>query len=751
MKKKTRFAALTLAVCLLASLLTLPASAVSAAKTFSDVSDGATATAVESLRLMGVLDGYADGTFRPGAPLTRAQFCKMAVYAMNGSGELGKYRLTTVFPDVKPAYWAASYINMAAKGKAIIAGYPDGTFQPNRKVTVGQAVAILMRLLGYKDEDVGGIWPEGYMAAASTVGLTNGVSADGYAALTRGQAARLFLNLLRSANKDSSSYVSTLKLTAVQNVMLVSSAAVGSDGQSTAMQVGSGATYQMANAVSNGALNGFKGTLLLDQQSRVVTFVPDSFGTSKTVTLSKAEAAKLTDASGAQYAVASDVSVYYNGKQTTWGESYSFLNPGMSLTLYFGAGGGVEYVFAGGGSAATAAVVVYARGSAAGFSALAGGSDNYAIYKNGAKAAAADLRPYDVATYSSATNTIRVCDTRITGYYEDCSPNASAPTTVTVLGNPFKVLPTAADTLSKFSPGQQITLLLTEDNQVAGAVAATGDSGALGNAVGIARSVSASSATVNLLCGITVSGSTTLTAAEANRISGQLVRVASDRKGGISLSPLSGGVTGDLDTAKKTLGGTALSDNALIFSKTSAGLTAISLSSLTSAVIPTSQILYARTDWAGRIDLLELVAVPGSDYVYGIVRYVDAYTRTESGGTSTYVPPSLTLEAGSKTYGPFSTAYSGALDVFIALKLTDSGTAIQGMKQLTRLSSVSNSAWSGTGAVTFGGRTYTVPEDVLCYNSAAKSWLTLSQAHAYAAVSTLYADEYGIIRGIIVG
>lgn len=41
--------------------------------------------AVESLRLLGVLDGYGDGTFRPGTVLTRAQFCKMAVYAMNGS------------------------------------------------------------------------------------------------------------------------------------------------------------------------------------------------------------------------------------------------------------------------------------------------------------------------------------------------------------------------------------------------------------------------------------------------------------------------------------------------------------------------------------------------------------------------------------------------------------------------------------------------------------------------------------------
>ena len=90
---------------------------------------------------------------------------------MNGSNELGRYRTVTVFSDVKPSYWAAPYINMAAKGKNIIAGYADGLFHPDRTVTVGQAVTILLRMLGYKDEDVGGVWPDSYMAEAATIGL----------------------------------------------------------------------------------------------------------------------------------------------------------------------------------------------------------------------------------------------------------------------------------------------------------------------------------------------------------------------------------------------------------------------------------------------------------------------------------------------------------------------------------------------------------------------------------------------------
>ena len=59
---------------------------------------------------------------------------------------------------MKPSHWASAYINMAAR-KGIISGFADGKFKPGQTVTAGQAVTILMRGLGYKDEDMGGVWP----------------------------------------------------------------------------------------------------------------------------------------------------------------------------------------------------------------------------------------------------------------------------------------------------------------------------------------------------------------------------------------------------------------------------------------------------------------------------------------------------------------------------------------------------------------------------------------------------------------
>ena len=457
---KKRAISFLLAVCMAVSLAVVPARAADTSVTsFADISDRDTAAAVEALRLLEVLDGYSDGTFRPGTVLTRAQFCKMAVYAMNGTDQLGRYRTVTVFPDVKPSHWAAAYINMAAKGKNIISGYVDGLFHPDRTVTVGQAVTILLRLLGYKDENIGGIWPDSYMAEASLVGLTDGVTGGASSGLTRGEAAKLFLNLLRSKMQDGSSYItSVMGCTPVEGAMLVSSRAIGANGLDNALQLSTGAVYPLASGrTSNGSLDGTKGTLVVNSHGEALTFVPDNMGTAKTITLSSAKLSEITDVTGVKYAVMSGIDAYYQGQQKAWTEVYSWLNPGTSLTLYLNTAGIVEYVFVGGGTSASAAVVVYADRSTEGFASLAG-SSNYKIYKNGASASGDDMRQYDVATYSSATNSIRVCDTKLTVYYRSASPSPQEPETITVLDDlKLNVLPTARETLSRFKPGDRIT------------------------------------------------------------------------------------------------------------------------------------------------------------------------------------------------------------------------------------------------------------------------------------------------------
>lgn len=658
---KKRLLTWLLSVSMLASLLVVPAGAASAATTrFSDITDNYTATAIETLRLMGVLDGYGDGTFRPNAVLTRAQFCKMAVYAMNGSSELGRYSTVTIFPDVKPSLWAASYINMAAK-KGVIAGFADGKFKPNQTVTAGQAVTILMRGLGYKDENMGGVWPQGYMAEAQTCGLlkSTGIT-SAYSALTRGQAAKLFLNLFEAKRGTGEGAVVLFNYTLGEDEVYLTNLDAGK-GTLTA----GGKTYDMAHPVTSTSLIGSKGKVVLNGDGDILTFLP------------------ITGTSGIS----------------------------------------------------NAAVIIGANGSALGLDSLAG-SNSYTIYKNGSPASAADLKKYDVATYSSATNAVIVCDTRVSVYYEDCTPSPSNPTTITVLeGMELNVLPTAVESLSQFKPGQQMTLLLTADGQVAGAVDSSA-SGARSNALAVVDG----SGSMQLICGSTlvkINGS-------GSGYENSVVNVTSTKsgnKGKLSLRAVSGKVSGDLDVRAGTLGGKKLADNVLIFD----GGKQVALAELSQSSIRSGNISYARTNWAGEIDLIVLNNSLSDNVIYG--RAVVEFERDPDTGEKT--DQKITIQTADKSYGPINSGNNVSTGTFVAVSIKTSSQGnlmFTSFATMSKLSKVSSSAWIGKTAVNYGGRTYEVPSDVQCYNADTGKWMEdLDAAKNYGGTMNLYAYD-GVIR-----
>ena len=645
---------------MLASLLVVPAGAASAATTrFSDITDNYTATAVETLRLMGVLDGYGDDTFRPNAVLTRAQFCKMAVYAMDGSSELGRYSTVTIFPDVKPSLWAASYINMAAK-KGVIAGFADGKFKPNQTVTAGQAVTILMRGLGYKDENMGGVWPQGYMAEAQTCGLlkSTGIT-SAYSALTRGQAAKLFLNLFEAKRGTGEGAVVLFNYTLGEDEVYLTNLDAG---KGTITVSGNSKPYTMAHPVTSTSLIGSKGKVVLNGDGDILTFLPVT-GTS-----------------------------------------------GIS----------------------NAAVIIGSNGSALGLDSLAG-SNSYTIYKNGSPASAADLKKYDVATYSSATNAVIVCDTRVSVYYEDCTPSPANPTTITVLeGTELNVLPTAVESLSQFKPGQQMTLLLTADGQVAGAVDSNA-SGARSNALAVVDG----SGAMQLICGSTLVKLNGSGSGYENSVV-NVTSTKSSNKGKLSLRAVSGKVSGDLDVRAGTLGGKKLADNVLHVD----GGRQVALAELSQSSIRSGNISYARTNWAGAVDLIVLNNSLESNEIYG--RAVVEFTRDPETGEKSN--QTITIQTADKSYGPINSGNNVSTGTFVAVKLNKAGNMFTSFATMSKLSKVSSSAWIGKTAVNYGGRTYEVPSDVQCYNADTGKWMAdLDAAKNYGGTMNLYAYD-GVIR-----
>lgn len=109
--------------------------------------------AVITLTELNVLSGYDDGTFKPAALLTRAEFAKM-ISLVNGGPEVDGSPVAppveNPFTDVTVNHWAYSYI-LHCNALELIDGYEDGSFNPNENVSLAEAVKICLSAIGYNN------------------------------------------------------------------------------------------------------------------------------------------------------------------------------------------------------------------------------------------------------------------------------------------------------------------------------------------------------------------------------------------------------------------------------------------------------------------------------------------------------------------------------------------------------------------------------------------------------------------------
>lgn len=110
--------------------------------TFVDIKDHWSKKYVESMAAKNVINGYDDGTFRPNNEITRAEFAKMIVNAL----ELDLVKYNGIFNDVKASDWYADYVATLVKA-GLAKGYGDGSFKPNNKITRVEMAVILGNVL----------------------------------------------------------------------------------------------------------------------------------------------------------------------------------------------------------------------------------------------------------------------------------------------------------------------------------------------------------------------------------------------------------------------------------------------------------------------------------------------------------------------------------------------------------------------------------------------------------------------------
>lgn len=94
----------------------------------------------------GILTGYNDGTFRPDANITRAEFAAIAARFLSEV-----YTGSDYFTDTD-GHWAEEYINRAADA-GWINGYNDGSFRPDQAITRAEAMTLVNAVLERKPHE----------------------------------------------------------------------------------------------------------------------------------------------------------------------------------------------------------------------------------------------------------------------------------------------------------------------------------------------------------------------------------------------------------------------------------------------------------------------------------------------------------------------------------------------------------------------------------------------------------------------
>lgn len=788
-----RLLALLLACAAIAGMLVFPSSAGAAATTtFTDIYDTNVAQAAETLRLLGIVSGTGGTSFSPDRALTRAEFCKLAVELMGNGDKVASQMNRTVFQDVPSTHWARGYIAVATQGTTtgsgdtavtipgIIRGDAYGNFNPDRAITYGEAVTILVRILGYGDSDVGMVWPDGYLAKADELEITEGLNLTANDTITRGQAALMMENLLFTNSKEGKEYLTTLGCTITDETILFDVAATAPDG-SSGIKVAQDKVYKTDHAPFSDDLVGRRAKLVLDKDEKVVDIQASTSGTQKVITIQSLDydAMKISGGSSISIEEPKDTVVWKDGKETTYEELYlSGMAAGTQALLQYSAAGELEYIFlrSSAKSDSTTRVVKNKPNY----------SDDlaYTVYKNGILAKGSDIRQYDVTTFDEASNVMYVSDARITGIYENVYPNRETPATITVMGHEFPVLSSAASDLSSFKIGDTITLLLSYNGQVAGAVE---PSVAKSTAVGTVKSVDKDSGatvvtSINMMDAsgkpLELSGTTSYTGSRADDMVGQLVTVSSASKGRLSLSKLTGkGSDAPLNVDEKRMNTVKLSDNVKLYEQVGRStLTEIELEDITRATVPAEQITYVHKDYAGNADIVVFNDVTGDRYEYGFFKVTTEGGQTDTEGNTTqrmdYVSiiNALTPNGSSNLLmnNGESLRNNKAGGIVTGPARTDGKVTLGGFVELQSVDVKSSAFDVDAMTVTTNSMVIPISDRVMCYNETTKEWFSVGEgkndedyvkalnlARAFSENVTIYydktPDQGGKVRLVVVG
>ncbi|MBR7081288.1 MAG: S-layer homology domain-containing protein [Oscillospiraceae bacterium] len=151
---------------------------------------------------LGILRGRTETDYDPQGTLTRAELATIIYRITTGDVTdkfVDNYKNGSTFSDVTPANWFAGYVNYSADNKYLV-GVGEGKYDPNSALTGYQAMAALLRTIGYdkKGEFIGKDWTRAVTKAANESNINGGIVADWSKPISREVTAQLIFNTLQA-------------------------------------------------------------------------------------------------------------------------------------------------------------------------------------------------------------------------------------------------------------------------------------------------------------------------------------------------------------------------------------------------------------------------------------------------------------------------------------------------------------------------------------------------------------------------
>ena len=709
---------------------------------------------------LNIMNGDENGNFNLDSYVTRAEMTKIAIASSSYKNTVAAGLQFSPFSDVKGTYWGAPYIQ-AAVSAGIVEGYIDGTFRPDGTVTYEEAVTMMLKVLGYTNDDFGASYPYGQVGMAQSLEMTAGIDASIGDALTRREVARLVCNTLDTKIKDSATgadLISVHDCQILDDVTIIASQDEDSSLSSTEISTSNG-KYTIDDSFDISYV-GATGDMVIKDGKYLIAFSPDDETVSEQYvvysTLNNAilcyEAGNNTNIH--QLEISSTTPCYMGSTAYTYSQISSMMEMGDKIRVRYKSNGDIDYIN-------------YSEGTVEGPIKVTSDSwmNNFdtdsstKIVREGNIVDEDSIQTNDIIYYSKDLNMILAYTTKVTGVYESASPSKDSPTSVTISGVTYALEGVEAfndlSSNGSFNYGDTVTVLLGRDGEsVAGVVTAEGYSSdtKVGYVISAGRqnftnsdNTTYMSYYVQLVAADGIVYTYPTSTDQSNNV-GKTVR-ARISNGVATIGTVSNDLSGRVSYENMTIGSMKVSRDVEIIDIASEFIGDVPLYKKTfmqridGLNLKQSQICYYGTDSNGEISELILRDVTGDMYGYGIV------TGSSSvGGTKQFV-----IDVDSVSY----TSTNQSLSFGNAVKVAISNSGV--LESAVKLSSYSGTVTELTQTyAVIGANQYLLSDKVAVYRKTGTdtfSEISLNEAINGDYKYTCYYDKAessgGRIRVII--